>query len=410
MSVLNDIVHPVSGKRFNVRRVLSAVNAKADDFIACDTTTAAFTVTLPSGAAVGTAVMVGDDALVAGTNAITIAAADLIDGLASVTIGANGARLMFVFDGTTWKRSLFQRLVRTAQGGYLAILDGETASTAAPPAAPGAAGNVLMSNGVSWQSVALSTGWTTLLDLDFTAQANQTLTGDGNFTIAGKVWQKSNSANEAAAMAIVSGTGLNIKAHTGAYGAVRTAPLIWLPFSQIAPASSFTLMSGMRFWLYADVAGAPGNGDTLFLGVDTNSNDYKVWQHWNFPIGVPTLQLTSGRALAGTQFNATTSGGAGNQDINTTKMIELHTAPIFPIGASAPWLAKAADAAAGWPDEQTGLTPIIADNATTAPALSGVAFTPPINLLTGFGIVLGAGGTTADPTYTVKRIRVDYRP
>lgn len=50
--------------------------------------------------------------------------------------------------------------------------------------------------------------WRTLLDVDFTAAANQTLDSDTTYTVGGVDWTKKNSANDLTAMAVQNGVGL----------------------------------------------------------------------------------------------------------------------------------------------------------------------------------------------------------
>jgi len=50
--------------------------------------------------------------------------------------------------------------------------------------------------------------WQTLLDVDFTNEANQTLSTDTTFSIGGWTWTKGNSANDVTAMSLQNGVGL----------------------------------------------------------------------------------------------------------------------------------------------------------------------------------------------------------
>jgi hypothetical protein len=278
--------------------------------------------------------------------------------------------------------------------------------------APGTSGNLLTSNGTTWTSAtAPSAGWVTLIDEDFTAESNQTLTSNGSNTIGSYTWTKSNTANEQAAMQIVNGSGLKIQAHAGSYSTTRTAPLIWLPFSQISPSTNFTLMSHFRIWLFASaISGSFGNGDKLFAGIDTNSNGYMVWEDLNFPIGSPSpLQLEIGRTINGTQSSNQTGGGQGNQDWSVNKVYVLHGDRLAPMGAAAHWLSFGANATSSWPNVQTGLTPFFEDQATNAFGTASLS-NAPSNILTGYGISLGMTGTGSDPIWTVARLKVEYLP
>jgi len=62
---------------------------------------------------------------------------------------------------------------------------------------------------------AVGADWTTVFDLDFSAQANQALSPDGAYTIGGFAFTKFNSANETANANIVAGSGLQIRPAAG---------------------------------------------------------------------------------------------------------------------------------------------------------------------------------------------------
>jgi hypothetical protein len=115
MTIANDLVHPDPTKRrFNRTLVRAAYTAKPDDLVACQSSSGAITVTLPSTVSAGTCIAVGDDDDDAETNAITIASAATIDGEASITISQDGGLEIFIFTGSIWMRIGASRLVSAA--------------------------------------------------------------------------------------------------------------------------------------------------------------------------------------------------------------------------------------------------------------------------------------------------------
>lgn len=104
-----------------------------------------------------------------------------------------------------------------------------------PQGAQGAQGFQGSAGSVGVQGASGSAGWTTALDLNFSTLSNQTMSTDGNHSVGGKTWTKQNSANEAAAMAIVNGQGLVIQPsqHTDFYNGDRSAPLLYLPLTEL---------------------------------------------------------------------------------------------------------------------------------------------------------------------------------
>ena len=80
-----------------------------------------------------------------------------------------------------------------------------------------------------------SGGWTTAFDIDFTTQTGQTFTSDGNYTIAGVLFTKINSANESTHAALVNGTGITfVPASASSYsGGTRTLPALTVNLSSV---------------------------------------------------------------------------------------------------------------------------------------------------------------------------------
>lgn len=113
-------------------------------------------------------------------------------------------------------------------------------------------------------------GWQTALDFSWTAQGTDTIGSDGNTAIGGVTWKKSNSANEASAMAY-SASGLVIApAQTSDYGTTRTLPLLWTSLSTLIP--TLELSFGIRAWAYWSAeTGVDGNYKAMNLAIDNDS-------------------------------------------------------------------------------------------------------------------------------------------
>ena len=119
-------------------------------------------------------------------------------------------------------------------------------------------------------------GWKTVLEVDFSQQANQTFTADGNFTIAGLTWVKGNSASEATHASIVNGTGLNFKpaSNSSTYnGTTRSLPFLWLSFGQVFQnyGGRFGWNTGLRLWVSIGSDNPTANFDLEIFGFDSNS-------------------------------------------------------------------------------------------------------------------------------------------
>jgi hypothetical protein len=115
MTIANDLVHPDPSKvRFNRTLVRSAYTAKPDDLVACQSSVAPITVTLPATVSAGACIAVGDDDDNAEANEITIGSSATIDGVASITIAQSGGLEIFIFTGSMWIRIGASRLVSAA--------------------------------------------------------------------------------------------------------------------------------------------------------------------------------------------------------------------------------------------------------------------------------------------------------
>lgn len=96
-----------------------------------------------------------------------------------------------------------------------------------------------------------SSGWITALDIDFTAQPSQSISTDGNYTIAGFPFVKLNSTNDNTPMALTNGTGLVIIPKGG--GTDYFAGTINLPLLRIFLSNAianFSYGMPLRLWAY----------------------------------------------------------------------------------------------------------------------------------------------------------------
>lgn len=161
--------------------------------------------------------------------------------------------------------------------------------------------------------------WVTVFDHDFTADATQTISPDGYYSIGGFQWKKENSANDSVAMVVTNGVGLVVQpvANTNynVTGAIRTLPLIWLPLFGIPGLEQLEWGMSLRMWTHVAASNAAANFDDAVTAIDTDTQ---------FALG---YQADRGIGTAGTQGftvqdyvnqTATTNGGGtGFQSSNT---------------------------------------------------------------------------------------------
>src|SRR3990167_7030384 len=109
------------------------------------------------------------------------------------------------------------------------------------------------------------------VEVDLSAQANQTFSANGDYTIASRTWTKINTANEAAAAAIVNGSGLVIQpASSTDYNAgTRTLPGMEIRLSALF--SQFSVRMGVRLWLYSTANNSAANYDCAHTVIDCGS-------------------------------------------------------------------------------------------------------------------------------------------
>lgn len=115
--------------------------------------------------------------------------------------------------------------------------------------------------------------YTTLYDLDFTAQTPQTLSSNTDYTIDGKTWTKVNSAADATAAAVDS-TGLRFRPasasdyNSGAF--TMTMPHVYALLSTLCPTLDFT--KSVRVWVYVGAFNGASNYDNTAMGFASSSS------------------------------------------------------------------------------------------------------------------------------------------
>ena len=237
---------------------------------------------------------------------------------------------------------------------------------------------------------------TPVFDFDFTAQPNQTLSPDGNYVIGGKTWTKANSANETANTVITAGTGLVFHPNGASnYDQAlnnRSAPWLWLPFSQLTIPTGFTF--GSRYRLFLSL-GAGTNFAATFDGCFFGLQD----QNGTVVASVQNVGA-SGTGLAG--FYTGNWGGTrwSTGQSAATQLTALHVSTVYP-GQSTLAYSGTLAAGAAFPSAASFVNPAIQFNSE-----NGDQGTLTINQL---GLLIGAkrAGSGTALTVVVQRVRLE---
>lgn len=245
-----------------------------------------------------------------------------------------------------------------------------------------------------------STGWTTLFELDFTAQPNQTLSPDGNYTIAGKSWAKLNSANDTVPMAIVAGTGLVIQpaATSSLIGGATTtqAPLLWISLSALG----LTALWAYRFKAFLSIGADNGASasDAAIVGISTlpipgTGNQLGFFQYRS-PIttGTTSMVSTINKTSSTTSSTAT---GAGKTLMMVPDTLAAYSLQGFTTAVLA--------AGTAFPAEST-----FKPAGRNVPAVLDIATSG--SLPTDMGLLVAGtrSGSGTPYSVTIQRVRVDY--
>lgn len=234
-------------------------------------------------------------------------------------------------------------------------------------------------------------GWTTALDLDFSAQDSQTLSANQSYTIGGYSWTKFNSANDSTAMAVTNGSGLVIvpAQSTDYNGATRTTPGLRLPLSSFMAAADYGM--SLRVMAYVSASNEGANYDGFRVGIDSGSAVFGYMAYrgrTTIGNGFSThIQVNS--ANPGYQNKAVTLGASNN-----CVMVEI------PKLGYPELLVRHGQYSSGWPTVWTSASSYAALSTDLA------TFT-----LADMGLVIGAqrAGSVTAYSVTVARLRVDYR-
>lgn len=162
-------------------------------------------------------------------------------------------------------------IVTAVAGTTFTVTRGAEGTSAASHSDGATIRHIVTAGGLS-QAIADASGWITALDVDFVAEATQTLATDGTYTIGGLSWVKSNSANEAASMTVTNGSGLIIQpsSSTDIGGATRSAPMIRFVLSDLGY-TGLNYSSKVRLWFYNSTDTIASDYQNVFGIVDDGS-------------------------------------------------------------------------------------------------------------------------------------------
>jgi hypothetical protein len=238
--------------------------------------------------------------------------------------------------------------------------------------------------------------WVTALDLDFSAQANQTLSPDGNYVVGGYTWTKENSAADNVAMAVVNGSGLVIRpvAASNYIAGTRTAPILRIDLSSLI--SGYLWSYALRGWIYVSACNDNANFDFFTLAFETGTGASTASSMQAGRIrnsGQKLRNYLTYLTTNVTQFSSTNASA-------DVRVLEAQDGVL-----SSDFRCWTGTYAAGWPAVTAlipGLRPANAGNFN----LVGVAAAP-----TNGNLVLTAGRVSSATalSVTIARVRVDYR-
>lgn len=454
------VMNPVTEMPFSqVNAVAGALTLLAGQQANARTLTGAITVRAPAAPVAKQAFAVFDQDGNAAAQPVTINGnGNTIDGAATTSLLSPSGAVVFTFDGEQW-RQLLERRTFDGQGLPLelaadtlasnpgavtaaqlaavqtaAAADATTKANAAQAASqPVNAANLtpiaalastaygrslLELASLPAAQTAIGVGWITALDLDLSAQASQSLSANGTYTIGGVAgWKRENAAADRVGMALTNGAGLVIKPNGGAYdGVLRTAPLLWLPLSSLF--SSVDYSTQFRIWIRATDAYGSGGvfnaGDQFFFGMDSDS---LVWAPYTAKVGPLQTARTTRRFTAQTATSTILRGSTPvDQTVAATvnNINRLDTGELGAPGKLAIWWDKTA---AAWPVPGASTIRPVNVLTTNYPSTVGTDYPNAVNvnstvaLLSGMGFVFGCanGGASDFFELTISNIRIDYK-
>jgi hypothetical protein len=254
------------------------------------------------------------------------------------------------------------------------------------------------------------TGWQTILDLDFSAQSNQTISADGPVTIGGQVFSKFGTAKETAAMAVVAGTGLVLQPIGLSFylnGSVATTfPGLQLFLSALTFPQAIEWDQRLRLWVYFKTEGF-NDGSSQLSGLDVAGATGNYGQYFARQQTASQAQFASKMAQAGSSASSCT-GTSIQASLSAANRVVVNEFRIAPLGDRLTYIGAFGTGA--WPD-LGACTPVYTVHNTGVPVDVS-------SLLVGItpgqlGVFVGAcdgggGGFTVNPT--IGRIRLDWRP
>lgn len=250
--------------------------------------------------------------------------------------------------------------------------------------------------------------WQTALDIDFSAQSNQTLNVDQNYSIGGFTWTKFNTAQDASAMTLTNGSGIIMTPTSTANIGSSTfnSPGLRIPISSVIP--SFTHTMPIRMWIYIPSDNAAAQFDGLYWGTFVQgsgiANQFTLCGYKGFAGGVNGW----GSELAVLNSNVTFTTPAVAP---STNKVGVMTYPLGIFGGAAPVETGLTVTGGVWPAFQSltlcnAAAITAASSGAISSASSGSHLVSDLNF---FISAIRAGSVTAY-TATVARFRVDYLP
>jgi hypothetical protein len=222
--------------------------------------------------------------------------------------------------------------------------------------------------------------WSTVAEIDFTQQPNQTLAPDGNYTIGGFSWVKKNSINELVSCSIINGSGLNFQpASTANYdGNAHGLPYIWLSFTNLFKnyGNKFGWNTSIRLFVSIGTDNPTTNFDNELFGFDNNGAALEGVMNRGF--------LSSGTGSA-SQVTIVPSTTTGNFQIDNFTLGSSNKTMCLEI--SSPQLHKVSAYRTGSIAINTPFPPLSTFQPAQVTYMGGVEATTFVNL----GAIIGAG-------------------
>jgi hypothetical protein len=254
------------------------------------------------------------------------------------------------------------------------------------------------SSAADWQTPAVQGGWITALDLDLTAQGNQTFSTDGNYTIDSLTFAKINSSNEVSHAELISGVGLTFTptSSTNYDGSTRTLPALTLTLSQVI--SNIEFGTPIRIWCYISSINATAEYDAGVLALEGTGT---IAQAYAFKKGINGSNQNgwvTAFFLGSDVFNLSDDNiNSGNSGDN---VLVITLSAGYP---NSSMVSSSGAYSSGWPSASS-LNSHVAGN-------SGGAAVTPQGTASDIGMLIGAmrDGSGTSLSVTFARIRVDYR-